>query len=188
MLKQTHTENWTTPEGYKLSASISPCAWMYPGYGLQIKVDLIEGGGCAYLANKEVKWEEATEADFDALVSRVRLKPCARCGKPAFDPAAHDTNRSGLCESCFMGDLNAEFEAVQKVEHEETARTDADMKAKGYTHRVEAWIHPVSGGDDFQIAFYFEGVPSKASIRAVLKKNGSGVFNDYQIIDLNKKG
>lgn len=182
MLDKHHAKRWTTPDGHVLTATVSPCSWMYSGYGLQIMVKL-DGGGEAIFHAKDVAWEAASEADFDALTGRVRLIPCARCGKPVFDPNATNTNRKGLCEGCFMGDLNKELEAALEAEQVEIERTDAEMLAKGYTHRVEACVHPEQG-EDLQVAFYFQGAPSKADIRATLKKEGSVVFDDYQIIEL----
>lgn len=164
-------------DGIELTASVSPCVWMYPNYPLQVCIDM-SGGGRAFLQRKDRNWESTTEADVIGLAESIRLKPCSRCGKPAYDPDVVDTNRAGLCEHCFMTDLNAEFEKEQKKEAAKVRRQDARMKKKGFTHRVTAWVHPARGSD-YQVDLYFNQPPSKAMIAAELKKAGSVVLDDH---------
>lgn len=35
-----------------LTATVSPCSWMYPGHGLQIQIQLAPNGGTAFLHSK----------------------------------------------------------------------------------------------------------------------------------------
>lgn len=186
MLDKHHTKSWTTADGVSLSAEISPCSWMYSGTALQIKVTMGSDGGTAYL-RAATTWDKATEEDFDALCQQVRTRACARCSKPAFDPDVVQTNRDGLCETCFMGDLRAEYEKEVEKEKKRLTRKDAQMIKQGFTHRVDAWVHPAAGGDDFQVGFYFKGAPLKKDIQALLKKEGSAGLDDYRVFDLAKE-
>lgn len=169
-------------DGTKMNAKIAPCTWMYPGHGFQLWVAM-EGGGDVQVHNKQLTFTEATIEHALGMCAGIKLKPCNKCQKPAFDPEVHDTNRNGECESCFMTALNAEFDAIAKNEAKKLARRDATRLKQGYTHRISAWIHP-DRGDDYQVDFYTKGEMSKAEIVKLLKKEGSRVLDDYQIIDL----
>lgn len=184
MLERNFTKTFGRDTDAALSVSISPCTWMYPGYGFQIQVRLEETGGVAYLIKKGLSFEDATEADIDALLAPVKIVRCPRCKSPAFDPATIETNRGGECEKCFLGDLNKEYEAALKKEAAAQKKVDAKMKANGMTHRVDAWIHPAGGGDDRRVSLYCSAAPTKALIKKELKKAGSGVFDDYTITKL----
>ena len=58
------------------------------------------------------------------------------------------------------------------------------MKKSGHAVRVAAWVHPVQGGDDYPVDWYFETCPTHAQIRRLLHKMMSRVCDDYQIIAL----
>lgn len=169
-------------DGVPLSLNVSPCSWMYPTYGLQVQVTMA-GGGNVYIHDKTLPFEKATEADLNQMFDQVRLVACTRCGKPAFDPSAHKTNRAGLCEACFVADLDVEFKKAQETENTRMKRMDAKRKKEGFTHRVDAWIHPKRGGSDYQIAIYVKGEPSEAFIKAELGKKSS-VTTDYTVTKL----
>jgi len=83
-----------------------------------------------------------------------------------------------------MAKLNAEYDQVTAKERDLIARRDKRMAAKGYTHRVTAWVH--AGGDDRQIDFYVKGTPSDAFIKKALRKEGSRVLDDYSVVTLKK--
>jgi len=57
------------------------------------------------------------------------------------------------------------------------------MKAKGMRCRVTAWIHPADGDDD-QVDWYFPVPPTTKQIRAFLRKEGSEILDDFEIIRL----
>lgn len=169
--------------GAELTATISPCSWMYKGYGLQVSVQM-KGGGDVIKHRKDVTFEDATEAQAIELAESIGVITCSRCGKPAFDPATCDTNRAELCEHCFLFDLNAKYEKDKKKEEQKLKRRDAAKKKQGYTHRVTAWVHPEAGGDDYMVDLYCPGKPTAAQIKAELKKEGSCVLDHYQIHEL----
>lgn len=169
--------------GAKLALTVSPASWMYKDYPLQVKISLA-GGGSASLADRTKRFETATEADLQGMLDSVRLTPCCKCGQPAFDPATVETNRGGQCEACFIDELDQTFAAEQKKEAKKVVRRDARQKKLGMTHRVTAWIHPKAGGDDYQVDIYAKGEPTKAEIQSLLRKQGSAVLTDYQIVNL----
>jgi len=164
-----------------LVATISPCSWMYPNYGLQVELRIEATGGTAHLLNRSLPFAEATEADFNAMVAQARIVPCPRCQSPAFDPTTAGTNRNGLCETCFLADLKAESAAARVREEESLRKMDTKMRRKGMTHCVDAWIHPSAGGDDYQMQLYVRGEPSEGLIQKELKRAGSSVRTDYAV-------
>lgn len=90
MLDRQHTQTITVGD-VSVAASISPCCWMYPGHGLQIRVAL-PNGGSAYVHDAAKPFDQSCEADIDRLLKQVRVIPCSRCGGQAFDPASVVTN------------------------------------------------------------------------------------------------
>lgn len=167
--------------GVEIKAQLPLYLFMYPNSVLAI--DAVLGGGNARVAS-EIPMEKAEEADVLALLEKVEVCPCKKCGAPAFDPASVSTNRDGMCEKCFIEKLNAEFEVERKKEEKKIARQDKKMREKGFTHKVSAWIHPSGGGDDYQMDIYWKGEPSAAEINAELKKSKSRVLDDYRIVSL----
>ncbi len=134
-LPKTHSLTFTN-DGAEFAANLSPCVWMY-NTRLQYSVALKAfPHGTAIVRHPSLGLEDATEADALALCSGVRSKPCPRCGKPAFDPATVATNRGGLCEACFLDDLNAELEEAQRRERAADDRKDKAMRKKGYKWKV----------------------------------------------------
>jgi len=174
-------------DGTKLEADVSPCVFMYPGYPLQVEAVLTgkdgENLGKAHTANPKLNANTATDADVAQLFATIQTKPCCRCGTPAFDTTTVESNRDGLCEGCFMGDLQAKWAKHAEDEVREIARRDRDMKAKGMKFRVTAWVHP-DAGDDFQVDWYFPVRPTATQIRALLRKEGSEILDDFEIIAL----
>lgn len=164
------------------TAEVSPCCWMYPGYGLQLSVS-IESGGNVLVHDKSIPFSEATIEQARAMAEKVRVCKCSCCDRPAFDPSTAQTNRNGQCKKCFMDNLNAEFAAEQKKIDDKLKRKDKSMKAKGFTHRVEAWVHPFHGGDDYQVSIWMQN-PTAQMIRGELKRQGSSVLTDYTVIVL----
>jgi hypothetical protein len=191
---KTHVIRWGKTyshdlgNGIRLEAEVSPCVFLYPQYPLQVQVRLRREAdaplGIAYAVNRALTADAATDADVSALLAAVRTTPCIRCSEPAFDPATVDTNRGGLCESCFIADLNAALARHAEAERRRLARRDRRMKAKGMSVRVTAWVHPVTGGDDYQADWYFAARPTPAQIRSLLLDKGSSVLDDFQVVTL----
>ncbi|KRP87418.1 MULTISPECIES: hypothetical protein [Pseudomonas] len=177
----TPDQKFTAMRGdVELTAEVSPCCFMY-GSGLQITVYLPDRGR-TYVLKKEIPIKDATEEDCHALLETVGVVPCKNCQKPAFDPATCGTTRDGECETCFLDKAMAKFNKSEKDFQEKLVKDDAKHKAKGFTHRVMAWVHPASG-DDYQMIIWMVN-PSDADIVAQLKKKKSTVTNDYKLIVL----
>lgn len=168
------------PVPYK--AEVSPCSWMYSGYGLQLRVE-IEGGGWATVNDKSIQFEDADEDQAKGLIGKLKLCPCKKCSSPAFDPSTCSTNREGVCERCFLKQLQADCEAAQAKEEKKLKRKDARLKLQGFTHRIDAWIHPASGGDDYQVSIWMVN-PTEKDIHKELRKAGSCEVNDFKMIEL----
>lgn len=174
-------------QGVKLRAEVSPCVFMYESYPLQMKITLHlsrgESLGDAYAADRTRTASSYTKADVERLLDCVRIMPCPRCSAPAFDPATVETNRGGICEKCFLNDLNAEYRAEVEAEQRKLAARDRRMKKKGMAVRVSAWVHP-EAGDDYQVDWYYPYRPTSVEVRRRLLQAGSSVVQDYDIVGL----
>lgn len=166
------------PLGARMSASVSPCVWLYDS-PFQITVTLA-GGGTTYVADNDVKFAEATEADVARLLDRVQVKKCrARgCQNPAFDPATTSAHGDGRCEQCFMRNLNKELEKAQAAERRKLVQMDRLHRARGFTHRLEAWIH--ADGGDRQLSIWLAN-PTDDSIRSELLRAGAETAQNYTL-------
>ena len=163
-------------------AEVSPCCWMYEGYGLQLSVSLVTGG-MVFVRDKSVQMANATIADVNRLLTPIKLIPCKTCGTLTFDPTTVETNRKGLCEKCFLEELEVKWQKEQAKEDQKLQAQDKKMKAKGSTHRVTAWVHP-SRGDDYQVDIYWPREPKPETIEAKLKGLKSQITNDYSVVVL----
>jgi hypothetical protein len=191
--QHTTTDKWKKHvrdlgDGVKLEAEIAPCVFMYPAYPLQITVTLHrhpgEYLGQAHACDRTKTADTYTDASVERLLASVRISPCPRCSAPAFDPATIETNRGGLCEACFLGDLKAEWAEEEEAEQRKIADRDRRMKRKGMAVRVTAWIHSADGGDDYQVDWYFRACPTPRRLRTLLLKERSAITDDYCIITL----
>lgn len=160
----------------RLVATISPCSFMYPRYGLQISVTLNDGQ-LSILGNHK-PMESVTEADVQALFDEVKTHPCVQCQAPAFDRATIPTNTEKLCWECITELVNRENEAERMVLERELAALKADAKAKGYTHLVTAVAHRQH--DDEAIYFFTMGT-SPHLIESHLRKEGLQLTTNYRV-------
>lgn len=79
-----------------------------------------------------------------------------------------------------------EDNARSVVEKAEDIDADPDVvhKDRGCSHRVEAWVHPVVGGDDYRITFYGRGAVNHDTIQAYIGRQGSAIMTDYSVVAL----
>ena len=168
--------------GAKFAVSVSPCSWMYPGYGLQVQYRSEDGRAWGYLNNKPLDQKDASCHDvLDLLTKGLTPGPCKKCKERTFyNP---NGNRKTYCEQCFVSMLEARFAEEQEKEAALIAAEDENRKKEGYTHRVSAWIHPPRG-DDYQVEFYFKGEPTKKDVEAVLRQEKSKRLDDYKVYTL----
>lgn len=183
----------TQRAGTKLTLRIEHPSWTYRNWGLQIGVSIDDGGKTRHNSTgarrPDLPFEQATIGDALALFESVGVVPCRTCGAPAFDPATSITNRAGECERCFLQRIDRDFERkmlpsrIRKL-HDEIQRAQ-EHKAKGFTHRLLAVIHPQAGGDDYFVEFFSKTEPTPAAIEKLLRKRGSAVLNDYALTHLD---
>lgn len=184
MISRTFGRHWTIGDA-RLNAAISPCSWMYPHYGLQVAITLNDD--CTvFVRDKNVPFADAQEDHVVRMTDSVQVIACPRCRAPAFDPSSVDTNRDGLCEACFMSDLNEQFAAAKRLEAATEKAMDARWMADGYRYKVVAWVHPLKGGDDYAIVRYFKRRPRASVIASHLRRIGSAVTDDYEIRKMEK--
>jgi hypothetical protein len=174
-------------DGLCLKAEVSPCVFMYPGYPLQLTVTLCRRGGeqfgTAYAVDRKKSATNYTDAAIRRLLAGVVIQPCKRCAAPAFDPHSISTNREGLCETCFLADLNAKWAKAAEAQRRQLAARDRRMKRSGMTVRLTAWIHP-GEGDDYLLDWYFAARPTAKQVRKLLPQAGSVVLDDFEVIVL----
>ncbi|BDT59549.1 hypothetical protein MasN3_30430 [Massilia varians] len=124
------------------------------------------------MTHSDVTFADATEADVARLLDRVQVKKCTTrgCRNPAFDPASAQAHRDGKCEQCFMKNLDKELEKTQAAARRKLAQMDRLYWARGFTHRVEAWVH--ADGGDKQLSIWLAD-PTDDSIRDELQRAGA---------------
>lgn len=176
-----------TAHGYAMTVKVSPCSWMYQGYGLQVEYTAADGRFHGFLNDKPRKVEDTTRADVQRLLDGL-LAPvkCSRCETGYLLGEDSKKYRGTLCEPCWMDDFKKRCDADAEKERRRVARQDARMVKKGYTHRISAWVHPAGGGDDYLVDFYCKGEPTKEDVAKLLRKNGSRVLDDYGVEALAK--
>ncbi|QCI13048.1 hypothetical protein E6B08_17460 [Pseudomonas putida] len=183
--KSTFTRTIQHPELGEviLTAEVSPCVWMY-NTAFQLSIQLPGRGGHITSRVEGLKLADATQAHVDELLGAAHIKPCVceGCINPAFDPSVCDTNRAGKCESCFIAELNAEWEQEEKEEQARLKKEREKAKAKGYTHVIDLVVHPRNGDDKF-VSYYVKDATPEMAI-GLLKKNRSVVLDSYRIEQL----
>ena len=169
------------PFNAKLSASVSPCVWLYDS-PFQISVKLV-GGGLTIVIDDRLRFSDATEADVTRLFDSVGIVKCRSrgCHNPAFDPASTVKHRDGKCEQCALAMFDKELAKVQAAERKKLAQLDRKYKARGFTHRIDAWIH-AEGGD--QTVSVWLSDPADAVIRSELLRLGALDVQSYIVYQL----
>ena len=175
--------------GFKMQIEVSPCSWMYEGYGLQVQYGKCgEGHSWGFCNRKNLPAKDATREDVQAMLDeQTVLHECEDCKQEHLKSQnpGHPGNRGDKCEACFIGIMNEKFAAIKAEQEAEDAAEDAKHKAKGYKYRTVAWVHPSGGGDDdYQIEWYSVKKPTKAEVQAELRRKRSNELDDYTIIKL----
>lgn len=161
-------------DGQTVYVEVSPCCTMYPNYGLQYGLSLTPN---AVNAETEFVHDKAVAA-FDV--------PTAELVETTREHATRWLAANGVATLRTMSEAwakaKADYEAAslkEQVRNEKrTARTRATYKAKGFTHVVNAWVHP-KRGDDYPIEAYVKGVPDDSDIAGLLRL--STVKTDYRV-------
>lgn len=172
-----------TINGEVFEARVSPCCWMHHGYPLQITVTAV---GCpdmlTTVSRRDKVLATATELDIQALLDEMPHGIC-KCGKVAIRfQGEPNAVRPPRCEQCHAEHGRKEWQAIAAKRAERRKQQDRQSKAEGYTHRVEAWIHP-ENDDDVCVVFYGRN-PTAESVANELKRLGSTDTSDFVIVPL----
>lgn len=158
-------------QGQTVFFSLSPCSWMYPGYGLQVKLSLTPNGfngASVFINDKSIQGDRAA---LEAAAPGAVDKWLSVHGvQPLHDAVAK----------------NATLEAEFALENERNRRRDqvrdqkriAKLKQQGFTHRIDGWVHP-SSGSDRQVSVVTKGTPTDAMIKSALR--GCSLKTDYKV-------
>ena len=164
-------------KGETVFYEVSPCSWMYKGYGLQVRISMKER---AVNAESEFLLDKTTDAHGvapDKLEAKAALTVAEWLKTNGTKPLHESVAK--------WARISAEFEQKFADEEKKTAerikRTDARRKREGYTHKLDAWIHPARG-EDFMITVYGKQLFTKEDIADQLR--ASTVKNDYAITEL----
>lgn len=160
-------------KGTRVYVEISPCSWIYQGYGLQVKLAL-------YLNAPNAASVFTIDRSFEACgATSGDLRSAARA-------LATDWLRVNGCGP--LREAKARWEKVQADFKREAEEREAKLKkeiakakAEGFTHRLSAWVHPTHGDDEY-VELWFKGAPGSADIARVLRN--SVVKTDYSVTEL----
>jgi len=181
--KITKTDFVIKHEGRDIYVEISPCSWMYPGYGLQIKI-----AGKPNACNAESSFDRdqtvnASAIESKALVLALVLRAKRQARKWLKENGVADLD----AKIAQWAEASVRFDAAIKKEQakEEKARIKwlTKRQTEGYTHVVEAWIHP-EYGDDYRSDSCAMGIPTPADIKRILSK--SQVKTDYRVTPIDE--
>jgi hypothetical protein len=164
-------------DGEKVYWEVSPCSWMYKHYGMQIQLSLkpnAVNAASEFVNDKSIKGcDEMKAAERNKLGRELAQKWLTAHGTKPLHAAQQRWDKVDAEYDAKM----KKSEAGRKVKQQ---KQDDQQKAKGFTHRLDGWLHV--NGDDRQVQAYFKGEPKKADIDAVMKK--SAVKDDYKLTKL----
>lgn len=172
------TTNIINHKGEQVFFSVSPCSWMKQGYGLQVQISMKEHAVNAeseFILDKSIEATDKSKQELDAAAKVMVEKWLGDNGTALLHEHVAKWKAVKAEFDAEFAEEDARFAAQQK-------KDDKKHKAKGYTHRVDAWIHPAQGGDDYQTTTYFVGEPKKADIAGLLRS--SEVKDDYSVTEL----
>lgn len=161
-------------EDRDVHVQISPCSWMYPGYGLQIQI-----------ASKPNACNAESVFDRDQMVnvSTVEAKDLVTIARRQARKWLAENDVTELdAKIAKWAEASVQFDAAIKKEQEKDAKARIKRLTKrqtqGYTHVVDAWIHPATG-DDYRTEACTMGIPTTADIKRILSK--SQVKTDFKV-------
>lgn len=163
----------TVFNGTTVYASISPCCFMHKGYGLQVKVSLLEKGCNAesvFLNDKANVDDLTVDAALKLTTAYLEAKGLYPLQKAIFDW------KNAQIEFDRDEEKRSAAEAISRKAREDSFRQ------QGYTHKTVAVIHPKQGGDDYFAEMFSIGAPSAADLRRLLRP--SAVKTDYKVSPL----
>lgn len=168
-----------TVGGLKLKVELLPSLWLKaPFYG--IMVSSTTERSVSFLIDRP--YAQATKADFDRLLRRIRVEPCsaAGCRRRFLEGEDWKTdNPLRLCKRHWFADLEEQGKKEQAEDSARSARDDARAPAKGMRYKAYVWIHP--DGDDYAVVRYFAARPTKSELRKIARGKKSMVLDDHGV-------
>lgn len=155
--------------------SLSPCSWMYPGYGCQVQLSMVAApvnAGSVFALEKEFAGKD--RAELEAVAESVALRWLHKHGVAPIEEAQRKWETAA-----------AEFAAEEAKHVERAAKRQAaalaKLKAQGFAFILNGWVHPNSG-DDRPVSIAYKTRPGDADIKRALR--GCTVKTDYVVTPL----
>jgi len=168
-----------TVHGLPVDVETSPCSFMYPHYGLQVRVVSPDGRSEFFCLDRQADPKTATRDSIQRLVEGgCQRATCPTCANPFLKGAANKRAYPEMCQVCRADRIQAEYQAELAKEEQEEKKRDAEKKAEGYTCKVVAWLHPADG-EDREVTIYFDGDPNAHDIKKHLKLRGCQRGDDF---------
>lgn len=176
--KENHTDSWvdfTLPfGGREVFVSISPCSWMYDTYGLQVSL-ATKANACnaesEFVRDKSIQAATMSRDDLRAAAETTAVQWLEANGLSKLDEAVS-------VWAVKAGTFAKTIAAAAKKEAKARLKRLTKLQAKGFTHVMDAWIHPESG-DDYRAEVCFSEPPTKEDIKRALR--ASTVKTDYKV-------
>jgi hypothetical protein len=158
---------------------------MYGDYGLQVAVSMdgdTSNGGTRF-SRIPKRFTDCTVEDFEALTGNIQLRPCSHCaGGVRLVGSRPEDEKANLCEPCWIADWREAGKPAAARRAQQQAARDRRMLARGFTHRVDAWVH--DNGNDKQVILYRQDEPTRGTIEALVRRKGSDMLGDYTVTAL----
>lgn len=164
-------------QGSTIYGQVSPCSFMYPRYGLQVRLSMVKNPCNAeseFIRDQSITVQGVDGAVVTAAAVKLTVEFLQINGKAPLLAAL------GRWVAAKAG-----FDAAEEVRRQRSVaaleRRIAKRKAGGYTHRIVAWIHPLRG-DDHMVEGFTRGEPTSADLAWILMK--STVKTDFTVTAL----
>ena len=114
------------------------------------------------------------------------IQHCPRCNGQMLNRSAFPSpyRKENICEACWYDDFKVQAKKIHDEQDAKTAALDAKHKAMGYTHRLDAMIHPQNGGDDYLTTWYSKGELDLSTIHRLLRARKTSNINDFKQVAL----
>lgn len=161
-------------QGREVFVAVSPCSWMYAGYGLQIRLSVKANAYNAeaeFVRERSIAAETMSRAELHAAATVLATQWLEMNGPAKLDKAVTDwAVKAAKFDKAIAKEARKEAKARLK--------RLTKLQEQGFTHVVDAWIHPKSG-DDYQTEVCLSAAPDAADISRVLRP--STCKTDYKV-------
>lgn len=166
--------NFVVQHNQPVYVSISPCSWMNKKYGLQIRLSLqpnAVNAASIFDLNKSIN---ATTIKLEELVKCAAAQAQRWLDANGIDPI----KKAAKAWQAANEARERAMEAENKIHAKREVARLKDKQAKGFTHRLSAWVHP-EDGSDYHVEAFKKGPVPFSFINKVLEK--SVIKDDYCI-------